>query len=160
MAVQFASEESVVDVEKAGKMMLQDIYYGMSEPERTHYIHAWVAASEFADDGGLVVLATPDRKPMRLKFEGQEHYISARGKLFDRRQALRLFGQYGERGLYRGRDHDTGMTRYDWEALQTSSPEYATRFQKHTFDFMENYLIQVPRGSDADESEEPKEGKK
>lgn len=144
MSVFIQDEESVVDVEMAGKMMLQDILR-MEEPRRTHYIKAWVDAGQYDEAGGKVKLRTHDGKKLEVPYgEGKTMTFPFTGKLVSRLAALRLLRDYGENGFYYGRDQATGMARAEYEALQHREPAIAAQYAKQKLNFIESYLLQVP----------------
>lgn len=155
MSIFIQDEEAVVDIERAGKMMLQDILV-MSEPERTHYLKAWIDYGQYDENGGQVKLRTPDRKNMRVPHGGRGKYMTFpyQGKEVSRMVALQLLREFGENGFYHGIDMATGMSEDAWTALQHTSPEVAAQYKNRTLEFNTNYLIQVPYGESAEETDE------
>jgi hypothetical protein len=146
-------EESVVDVEKAGAMMLQDIL-AMPEPDRTHYLRAWLDYAQFDPNGGMVKLRTPDRGRMVVPFGGAGKTMTFphTGKEVSRLNALTLLREFGLGGMYHGLNMATGMSRGAYETLQIREPEMAQQYAKQKLEFNDNYLMQVPYG-DSDEVE-------
>lgn len=151
-------EEAVVDVEKAGRMMIQDILK-MAEPERTYYIKAWIDYGQYDENGGMVKLRNPDRKVVRIPYGGKGKFMTFpyTGKEVARRSALQIIRDFGDGGYYNGVDMATGMSRDAWEALQISDPQIAAQYAKRTLDFNENYLEQVPYGPEVEETDEAEE---
>lgn len=148
-------EESVVDISEAGAMLLQDIL-AMPEPQRTYYLRAWVEYGNVGDDeGGVIKIATSDRRPTTIPSGNKTLNISPKGKRVQRLAAIRLLMDFGLNGLHYGRDLATGMSRDDWETMQYQNPELANRYKNHRFQFNENYLIQVPIGADSDDEDIP-----
>ncbi len=146
-------EEATVDVEMAGKMMLQDIL-SMPEPERTHYLKAWIDYGQYDENGG-VKLRTPDRKPLSVPFGGKGKLMvfPYQGKIVSRLQALQLLREFGVNGFYRGVDMATGMSEEAWETMQVREPEISKQFAKRKLEFINNYLEQVPFGEGTDVEE-------
>jgi hypothetical protein len=154
MAQIVPDEEATVDVEMAGSMMLQDILV-MPEPKRTHYLKAWVDYGQYADDGGMVKLRTPDRKRLEVTFggRGKKMVFPYVGKEVSRLQALQLLRDFGENGFYRGLDMATGMSEEAWETIQVREPDLAKQLGKRKLEFINNYLEQVPYGEESEEDE-------
>lgn len=155
MSVFIQDEEAVVDVERAGKMMLQDIL-AMPEPERTYYIKAWIDYGQYDDEGGMVKLRNPEGKVVRIPYGGKGKYMTFpfTGKEVSRRAALQIIRDFGANGYYHGIDMATGMSRDAWEALKIGDKEIAAQYKEDRFSFNDHHLEQVPYGAISDEVDE------
>ena len=155
MSVFIQDEEAVVDVERAGKMMLQDILT-MSEPERTYYIKAWIDYGQFDDTGGMVKLRNPEGRVVKIPYGGKGKFMTFpyQGKEVSRRAALQILRDFGQGGYYHGVDMGTGMSRDSWEALKIGNPEIAAQYKEERLSFNEHHLEQVPYGAISDEVDE------
>lgn len=130
-----------VDPQAVGRMRLDDILFHMEEPERTRYLRLWVDADHFGD--GRVLIKPASGKPMVVRLHGQEFAFTAQGRRLPRRLAIELLLNFGEQGLYRGRDQATGFTRLQWTTLK---PEVKALYDPEKLYFLEDYLTHVPDG--------------
>lgn len=124
-----------VDPQAVGKMRLDDILFHMEEPERTWYLRQWVDADHFGD--GRVLIKPASGKPMVVRLHGQEIAFTAQGRRVPRKLAIDLLLNFGEQGLYRGRDQATGFTRLQWTTLK---PEVKALYDPEKLYFLEDYL--------------------
>ncbi len=155
MSVFVQDEEAVVDVEVAGKLMIQDILR-MTEPRRTYYIKAWIDYGQYDENGGMVKLRNPERKRAEIPYggKGKKMVFPFTGKQVARITALDIIRNFGPDGYYRGIDMATGMSRESWEALKIGEKDIARQYKEEQFHFDENYLEQVPYGAEEEVIEE------
>ena len=137
-----------LDPQAVGKMRLDDILFHMEEPDRTQYLRLWVDADHFGD--GRVLIKPASGKPMVVRLHGQEITFTAQGRRVPRKLAIDLLLNFGEQGLYRGRDQATGFTRLQWTTLK---PEVKALYNPEKLYFLEDYLTHVPDGGVEEEDD-------
>ena len=140
----------VQEVPEGAKMFLQDILE-LEEPLKTHRLKEWLEAGDYDTEyGGTVKIGTPDGKPFQFPLNGQTFHVPPRGKRVTREVALRTLRDYGLNGTYYGVDQRTGMTPFSWDNM---APEKRAVFSGQTFNFITNYLVQLPDGNPSAEEE-------
>jgi hypothetical protein len=129
---------------------LQDIL-SLVEPDRSIRLREWV--NEFDPEEGDSILLRPVRgSGMQIPSDGKSMSFGPRGKRIGRRRAISLLMEYGPDGQYIGVDRKTGMTA---AKFATMSGEEKQKWDGTQFNFNENYLVHVPRGTEeVDETEE------
>lgn len=127
------------DPRDVGSMRLDDILFHTEEPERTQLLRAWVDADHLGD--GRVLIKPASGKPMTVRLHGQEWLFTAQGRRVPRRLAIDFLLNFGERGIYRGRDQATGLTRLEWATMK---PELKALYDETKLQFLEDYLTHVP----------------
>jgi hypothetical protein len=145
---------SVPDPVQVGSLRLDDILFRTEEPERTQLLRAWVGADHLGD--GRVRIAPASGKPFTIRYQGREWTFGPEGRRVPRAVAIDLLLNFGEQGLYRGRDQATGFTRLQWTTLK---PEVRALYDESQIVFLEDYLTHVVDLEEADQAT-PEKGKK
>jgi len=143
----------VVSTVDAGKLRLDDILFRTEEPERTRLLRLWVEADHLGD--GRVLLKPASGKTLVVRFKGQELVFNPNGRRVPRQMAIYLLLNFGENGIYRGRDQATGLTRNQWLLL---SEDEKKRFDQSKLFFLDDYLTHVVDEAGAEEEKPSRKG--
>jgi hypothetical protein len=145
---------TVPDPSRVASLRLDDILFRSEEPERTQLLRAWVDADHLGD--GRVRIAPASGKPLVIRYQGREWTFGPEGRRVPRRVAIDLLLNFGEQGLYRGRDQATGFTRLQWTTLK---PEVRALYDESQIAFLDDYLTHVVEAEDPGEVQ-PEKSKK
>ncbi|MCX2725996.1 hypothetical protein OO015_00545 [Thermomicrobium sp. 4228-Ro] len=145
---------TVPDPSKVGNLRLDDILFRTEEPVRTQLLRAWVDADHLGD--GRVRVAPASGKPLTIRWQGREWIFGPEGRRIPRRVAIDLLLNFGEQGLYRGRDQATGFTRLQWTTLK---PEVRALYDESQIVFFDDYLTHVVEAEDSGEVQQEKSKK-
>jgi hypothetical protein len=144
----------VPDPAQVANLRLDDILFRTEEPERTQLLRAWVDADHLGD--GRVRIAPASGRPLVLRYQGREWTFGPEGRRVPRQVAIDLLWNFGERGLYRGRDQATGFTRLQWTTLK---PEIRALYDESQIRFLDDYLTHIVEEVETAEAQ-PEKGKK
>ena len=151
--VLIAQGVTVPDPTQVAHLRLDDILFRTEEPERTQLLRAWVDADHLGD--GRVRIAPASGKPMVVRYQGREWTFGPEGRRVPRSVAIDLLYNFGERGLYRGRDQATGFTRLQWTTLK---PEIRALYDESQISFLDDYLTHVIDESGTEEEKPSRKG--
>ena len=147
------TQRTSIDPVVVGRVRLDDILFHTGEPERTWLLRAWVDADHLGD--GRVLIKPASGKPMVVRLHGQEWAFTAQGRRVPRKLAIDFLLNFGEQGLYRGRDQATGFTRLQWATLK---PEIKALYDPEKLYFLEDYLTHVVDEGGTEEEKPSRKG--